>query len=61
MQDDGVTHPHPTVRTAIHELVSRLSSLEPDERIEISCEVSPFHARYVRGLTGEVLAEIEIE
>lgn len=61
MHDDGVTHPHPAVRAATRQLVSKLSVIAPDERIEVSCEMSPFHARYVRELTGEVLAEIQID
>jgi hypothetical protein len=61
MQDDGTTHPHPAVRAATRELVSRLSLIEPGERIEVSCKVNPLHARYIRELTGEVLAEIQID
>ena len=61
MHDDGVTCPHPAVRAATRQLVSKLSVIAPDERIEVSCEMSPFHARYVRELTGEVLAEIQID
>jgi len=60
MQDDDITHPHPAVRAATRQLVSRLSVIEPEEHIEVSCEVNPLHARYVRALTGEVLAEIQI-
>ena len=61
MHDDGVTHPHPAVRAATRQLVSKLSVIAPDERIELSCNMSPLHARYARELTGEVLAEIQIE
>ena len=61
MQDDGITHPHPAVRAATLELVSKLSLIEPRERIEVSCELNPLHARYIRELTGEVLAEIQID
>ncbi len=61
MQDECITHPHPAVRAATRQLVSRLSVIEPEERIEVSCEVNPLHARYIRALTGEVLAEIQID
>jgi hypothetical protein len=61
LQDDGITPPHPAVRAATRQLVSRLSVIEPEERIEVSCEVNPLHARYIRALTGEVLAEIQID
>jgi hypothetical protein len=61
MQDDGITHPHPAVRAATRQLVSRLRSIEPEERIEVSCELNPLHARYIRALTGEVLAEILLD
>ena len=61
MQDDGITQPHPAVRSATRQLVSRLSVIEPDERIEVSCEVDPLHARYIRVQTGEVLAEIQVD
>ena len=61
MQDDGVTQAHSAVRAATRQLVSRLSLIEPDERIEVSCEVNPLHVRYIRALTGEVLAEIQVD
>ena len=59
MQDDGITHPHPAVRAATRQLVSRLSVIEPEERIEVSCESAS--RAYIRALTGEVLAEIQID
>lgn len=59
MQEDGTTHPHPSVARATKQLVSRLSALTPEEEIEISYQVDPFHAKYICVRTSEVLAEID--
>lgn len=58
MQEAGTTKPHPSVVLATRQLVEKLSVLAPSESVEISYTLEPFHARYVRIQTGEVLAEI---
>ena len=58
MQESGTTKPHPSAALATRQLVQKLSVLAPSESIEISYTLEPFHARYVRSQTGEVLAEI---
>jgi hypothetical protein len=60
MQETGVTRPDESVARATKQLVERLQSLSREEEVAISYELSPFHARYIRVLTGEVLAEIAV-
>jgi hypothetical protein len=58
MQEDGITKPRPSVVLATKQLVEKLSVLSPTEGVEITYTLEPFHARYIRSQTGEVLAEI---
>lgn len=58
MQESGTTKPQPAVAQATRQFVQELAVLAPSERVDISYTVQPFHATYVRGETGEVLAEI---
>lgn len=57
MQDEGITGPRPAVKAATRELVEKLSRIELHEGIEVSFNEASV-AKYVRILTGEVLAEI---
>jgi hypothetical protein len=59
LHEEGRVRPHPSVVSATRELVSKLSLLPPEERIEIKYEVDPIRAWYLRCHTGEVLAEID--
>lgn len=58
MEESGTTKPHPPASRATRQLVQKLAALAPDENVDISYNLGPFHATYVRRQTGEVLAEI---
>jgi len=58
MQDSGTTKPHPSVVKATRQLIEKLAVLDPTESVEISYIVEPFHVKYIRAQTGEILAEI---
>lgn len=60
MQCEGVTNPRSAVKAATLELVEKLSKIDSNEEIEVSFSETSA-AKYVRVLTGEVLAEIPRE
>lgn len=60
MQDEGITSPRPAVKAATRELVEKLSRIDSHEAIEVSFSEASV-AKYVRILTGEILAEIPRE
>lgn len=60
MQGDGVTNPRSAVKTATRELVEKLSKIDSNEEVEVSFSEASA-AKYVRVLTGEILAEIPRE
>ena len=59
LHEQGKVPRHPSVVSATHQLVSKLSLLPPHELIEIKYEDDPIRAWYLRCQTGEVLAEID--
>ena len=59
LHEQGKVPRHPSVVSATHQLVSKLSLLPPDELIAIKYEDDPIRAWYLRCQTGEVLAEID--
>ncbi|CAM3613881.1 MULTISPECIES: hypothetical protein [Halomonas] len=60
MQEEGITNPRSAVKIATRELVKKLSKIDSNEEIEVSFSEASA-AKYVRVLTGEVLAEIPRE
>lgn len=57
MQEEGITDPSSSVKSATIALVQKLSAIDPSEDIEVTFgELSI--AKYIRASTGEVLAEI---
>jgi hypothetical protein len=57
MQRQGLTNPRKSVCAATELLVERLANVSPTELVEVRSYPSVV-ARYVRVITGEVLAEI---
>ncbi|MBL3557130.1 MULTISPECIES: hypothetical protein [Marinobacter] len=60
MQNEGITSPRASVKAATQELVEKLSRIDSHEKIEVRFNEASV-AKYVRILTGEVLAEIPRE
>jgi len=60
MQAEEITNPSQHVKDVTSQMVSRLKQLDPEEEIDIvHVEKAPnVRSRFVRKLTGEVLAEI---
>jgi len=52
-------NPSDSVKAATRLLVQKLTPLNPKEEIIVSCE--GVYGKYVRALTGEVLAEIMLD
>ncbi len=59
MQNEGLTTPSQHVKDVTKTMIDKLSRLEKSEEIEIMVfEQEPLlHSKYVRKLTGEILAE----
>ena len=60
MQEHGTTHPSQYGRNLARLLVEKLSQLDSSEEIEIvTSENGKLPAKFVRAVTGEVLAEVQ--
>ena len=57
MQEEGLTNPSESVKSATRALVDKLAAIDPSESIEVTFGEASV-AKYILSSTGEVLAEI---